>query len=189
MFFSLLSNISKLLNFVRPNIFDDNAIPPEPFTPFFFRDLENDDGCSTVKKKIVQSIDIAKFVQRDLKDKKRIRLMYKKTFHDEFFIHSDTRVFIHEYYSLPVCKKKKREEGLMRITCEKQENQEFRILGMYSTASSTYESESDQWDIFSTTVTRFLKRLERPYALEAQAEIQRILKAMLMKSKVIETEN
>lgn len=38
MFFSLLSNISKLLNFVRPNIFDDNAIPPEPFTPFFFRD-------------------------------------------------------------------------------------------------------------------------------------------------------
>lgn len=51
MFFSLLSNISKLLNFVRPNIFDDNAIPPEPFTPFFFKDRENDDGCSTVKKK------------------------------------------------------------------------------------------------------------------------------------------
>lgn len=79
----------------------------------------------------------------------------------------------------------------MRITYEKQENQEFRILGKYSTASSsyTYESESDQWDIFSTTVTRFLKRLERPYALEAQAEIQRILKTMLIKSKVIETEN
>lgn len=51
MFFSLLSNISKLLNFVRLNIFDDNAIPPEPFTPFFFRDRENDDGCSTLKKK------------------------------------------------------------------------------------------------------------------------------------------
>lgn len=51
MFFSLLSNISKLLNSVRPNIFDDNAIPPEPFTPFFFRDRENDDGSSTLKKK------------------------------------------------------------------------------------------------------------------------------------------
>lgn len=77
------------------------------------------------------------------------------------------------------------------ITCEKQENQEFRILGMYSTASSSYsyESESDQWDTFSMTVTRFLKRLERPYALEAQAEIQRILKAMLLKSKVIEAKN
>ncbi|XP_012344327.2 uncharacterized protein LOC105735977 isoform X2 [Apis florea] len=70
----------------------------------------------------------------------------------------------------------------------RQENQEFRILGMYSTASSSYsyESESDQWDTFSMTVTRFLKRLERPYALEAQAEIQRILKAMLLKSKIRE---
>lgn len=45
--------------------------------------------------------------------------MYKKTFHDEFFIHSDTRVFIHEYYSLPVCKKKtggRIDENYMRKT-------------------------------------------------------------------------
>ncbi|XP_006558589.1 uncharacterized protein LOC102654964 isoform X2 [Apis mellifera] len=86
------------------------------------------------------------------------------------------------------CKRLKRREdssGDDEAMNRRQENQEFRILGKYSTASSsyTYESESDQWDIFSTTVTRFLKRLERPYALEAQAEIQRILKAMLIKSK------
>lgn len=37
------------------------------------------------------------------------------------------------------------------------------------------------------TVTRCLRKLDKPYALKAQAEIQQILENMLIKSKVIES--
>ncbi|XP_043512317.1 uncharacterized protein LOC122529877 [Frieseomelitta varia] len=62
---------------------------------------------------------------------------------------------------------------------------EFTICGLHSTASSdnTCETDSDQLDTFSMTVTRCLKKLDKPCALKAQAKIQQILKNMLMKSK------
>ncbi|XP_043597484.1 uncharacterized protein LOC122574220 [Bombus pyrosoma] len=62
---------------------------------------------------------------------------------------------------------------------------EFTICGLHSTASSddTCDTDSDQLETFSMTVTRCLRKLDKPYALKAQAEIQQILENMLIKSK------
>ncbi|CAD1476736.1 unnamed protein product, partial [Heterotrigona itama] len=64
---------------------------------------------------------------------------------------------------------------------------EFTICGLHSMASSDNtcetDSQSDQLDTFSMTVTSCLKKLDKSCALKAQAKIQQILKNMLMKSK------
>ncbi|KOX80489.1 hypothetical protein WN51_12972 [Melipona quadrifasciata] len=69
---------------------------------------------------------------------------------------------------------------------------EFTICELHSTASSDNSCETDTWDqldTFSMTVTRCLKKLDKPCALKAQAKIQRILRNMLMKSKLSGVKN
>ncbi|CAL7950734.1 unnamed protein product [Xylocopa violacea] len=62
---------------------------------------------------------------------------------------------------------------------------EFTICGLHDESSSedTDDSESDRLEAFSTTMMRYLKRMDKAHALKAQTEIQRILKDMLNESK------
>ncbi|XP_017766814.1 PREDICTED: uncharacterized protein LOC108555582 isoform X2 [Eufriesea mexicana] len=73
-----------------------------------------------------------------------------------------------------------------KLTETRQEKcHEFAISGLHSTASSddTCETESDHLEAFSVSRTRCLKKLSRPYAMKARAEIERILRSTSIKSK------
>ncbi|XP_076624420.1 uncharacterized protein LOC143343414 [Colletes latitarsis] len=63
---------------------------------------------------------------------------------------------------------------------------EFVIYGLHSASSNSdsFETDSDNYDAFSMTVTRLLRKLDRPFAIKAQRKIQKILSIFLAESNV-----
>ncbi|XP_076242302.1 uncharacterized protein LOC143184154 [Calliopsis andreniformis] len=63
---------------------------------------------------------------------------------------------------------------------------EFTICGLReSSTSDSCGTNSDHYGAFSTAITHCLRKLDKPLALKAQAEIQRILTSHVDESKVL----
>ncbi|CAK9812407.1 hypothetical protein ANTPLA_LOCUS7380 [Anthophora plagiata] len=74
------------------------------------------------------------------------------------------------------------EDELMEM---RQKNHSLTTCNLHNVTSSenTCDTDGEQLEAFSIGVTRCLKKLEKPYALKAQAEIQRILRNVIIESK------
>ncbi|XP_043257282.1 uncharacterized protein LOC122400106 [Colletes gigas] len=74
----------------------------------------------------------------------------------------------------------------LHVRIDKFKHHEFVICGLHSASSNSdsFETDSDNYDAFSTTVTRLLRKLDRPFAIKAQRKIQKILSIFLAESNV-----